>query len=88
VSIDVAITGDRNVIQRGAERILKYKDPTVEIQRMWNVKAKETPVITGGDWNHFKPLTQYLSNVPGKHEITELQKTAILCTSHTNCGKC
>jgi hypothetical protein len=39
MSIDVAITGDRNVIKREGERILKYKDFTIEIQRMWNVKA-------------------------------------------------
>ena len=47
VSIDVAIHGDTNVIMKGAERILKYKDLTIEIQRMWNVKAKVIPVITG-----------------------------------------
>ena len=27
-------------------------------------------------------LRQYLSNIPGKHEIKELQKTAILVTAH------
>jgi hypothetical protein len=32
--IDVAIPGDRNVIQKEAEKILKYKDLTIEIQRM------------------------------------------------------
>jgi hypothetical protein len=43
---DVAIPGDRNVIQKEAERILKYKDLTIEIQRMWNVKTRVIPVIT------------------------------------------
>jgi len=37
--IDVAISGDRNVIKE-AEKILKYKDLTIEIQRMWNVKQR------------------------------------------------
>jgi hypothetical protein len=32
--IDVAISGDRNVIKKEAERILKYKDLTIEIQHM------------------------------------------------------
>ena len=36
--IDVAIPGDRNVFKKEAEKILKYKDLTIEIQRMWNVK--------------------------------------------------
>jgi len=32
--IDVTISGDRNVIKKEAEKILKYKDLTIEIQRM------------------------------------------------------
>jgi len=43
--IDVAISEDRNVIKKEAEKILKYKDLTIEIQRMWNVKTKVIPVI-------------------------------------------
>ena len=34
-----------------------------------------------GDWNNFK-ITQYMNHIPGKHEIKELQKTAILVTAH------
>jgi hypothetical protein len=45
--IDVAISGDRNVIKKEAEKILKYKDLTTEIQYMWNVKTKVIPVIIG-----------------------------------------
>ena len=45
--LDVAISGDRNVIKKEAEKILKYKDLTIEIQRMWNVKTKVIPVIKG-----------------------------------------
>jgi hypothetical protein len=39
VLIDVAILGDRNVIRKEAENILKYKDLTIEIPRMWHVKT-------------------------------------------------
>jgi hypothetical protein len=38
--MDAAITGDRNVIKRDAEKILKYKNLTTELQCMWNVTAK------------------------------------------------
>ena len=38
--IDGAILGDRNVIKKEAETILKYKDLITEMQRMWNVKTK------------------------------------------------
>ena len=43
----VAISGDRNVIKKEAEKIIKCKDFTIEIQRMWNVKTKVIPVIIG-----------------------------------------
>ena len=63
-------------------KILKYKDLTIEIQLMWNVKPKVIPVITGATGNISKLFRKYVSNIPGKHEVKELQKTAILGTAH------
>jgi hypothetical protein len=45
--LDVAISGDRNVFKKDVEHILKYKDLTIEIQCVWNVKTKVIPVIIG-----------------------------------------
>jgi len=42
--MDVAISGDRNVIKKEDEKILKYKDHIIEIQHMWNVKTQVIPV--------------------------------------------
>jgi hypothetical protein len=80
--IDVAIPGDRNVIKKEAEKILKYKDLTISIQRMWNVKTDVIPVIIGTTGTISESFRKYLSNVPGIHEVKELQKTAILGTAH------
>ena len=80
--IDVAISGDRNVINKEAEKILKYKDLTIEIQRMWNVKTKVIPVIIGASGTISKSFRKYVSNIPGNHEVKELKKTAILGTAH------
>jgi len=44
--IDVPIPGNRNVIRKEDEKILKYEDLVTEMQRLWNVKAKAIPVIT------------------------------------------
>ena len=82
MSIDVAISGDRSVIIKEAEKILKYKDLTIEIQRMWNVKTKTIPVIIGATGTITKSFRKYVSNIPGNHEVKELQKTAILGTAH------
>jgi len=80
--VDVGISGDRNVIKKEAEKILKYKDLTIEIQRMWNVKTKVIPVIIGATGTASKSFRKHVSNIPGKHEVKELQKTAILRTAH------
>jgi hypothetical protein len=47
MSIEVAIPADRNVIKKEDEMILKYKNLAIEIHRVWNVKAKVIPIITG-----------------------------------------
>ena len=80
--IDVAISGDRNVIKKEAEKILKYKDLTIEIQRMWKVKTRMIPVIIGATGIISKSFRKYISNIPGSHEVKELQKTVIWGTAH------
>jgi hypothetical protein len=80
--IDVAISGDRSVIKKEAEKILKYKDLTIEIQRMWNVKTKVIPVIIGATGTTAKSFRKYMNNIPGNHEVKELQKSAILGIAH------
>jgi hypothetical protein len=47
-----------------------------------NNNNKVIPVIIGVTETISKSLRQYLSNIPGKHKIKELQKTAILGNSH------
>ena len=44
---DVAYSGDRNVFRKEAEKTIKYKDLTVEIQSMWNANTKVIPLTTG-----------------------------------------
>jgi len=82
--IDVAISGDINVIKKEAEKFLKYKDLTIEIQRMWNVKTKVIPVIIGATGTISKAFRKYISNIPGKYEVKELRKPTILGTAHTS----
>jgi hypothetical protein len=55
-----------------AEKILKYKDLTIEIKLMWNVKTRVIPVIIGATGTISKSLRKYVSNVPGNHEVREL----------------
>ena len=63
-------------------RRFKKKDLTTEIKRMWNVKARVIPVIIGATGTISKSFRKYLSDIPGNHDVKELQKTAILGTAH------
>ena len=84
LSIDVAISGDRTAIKKEAEKLLKYKGLKVEIQSMWNVKERVTPVITGATGTISKSFRQYPSKISGKHATKEFKKNkrAILDTEH------
>ena len=82
------------MIKKEAEKILKCKNLIIEIQCMWNVKAKLISVIIGATGTISKSLRQYLSNIPQKHKIKKLKKKQpywALHThthTHTHYGKC
>jgi hypothetical protein len=80
--IDVAISRNRNVIKKEAEKILKYKDLTIEIQCMWNVKSRVIPVIIVATGTISRSFRKYVSDIPGSHDVKEQQKTAILGSAH------
>jgi hypothetical protein len=49
---------------------------------MWSVKAKVIPVIIGATGTVSKSFRKHVSDIPGNHDVRELQKTAILGTAH------
>jgi hypothetical protein len=49
---------------------------------MWNLKCTIIPVIIGATGIVTRSLRKNLEDIPGKHSIGSLQKTALLGTSH------
>ena len=49
---------------------------------MRNVRTKAMPVIIGVIGTISKSLRQYLNNILGRHEMKELQKTAIMVAAY------
>jgi hypothetical protein len=82
ILINVAIPTDRNVVQKEADKKLKYRSSCIEIQQMWNMKCIIIPVIIRTIRIVTKDLKKNLEAIPGKHSVVLLQKTAILGTSH------
>jgi hypothetical protein len=84
--IDVLIPGDGNVIKKEAKKILIYKELTLEIQRMWNVKANVIPVMIGatGTFQNNSNNTRATYR-----EGTKLRNCNSSRTGHcTHCGQC
>ena len=73
---------DRDVIKEQAEKILQYQDLTIQIQRVCKVKTKVMPVMIEATGIFSESFRKDLNNRPGKHEIKELQTTAMLGTAH------
>jgi hypothetical protein len=44
---------------------------------MWNIKTKVIPVIIGANGTISKSFRKYVSNIPGNHEVKEIQKSAL-----------
>jgi hypothetical protein len=74
------------VIKKEAE-ILKYKDLTIEIQRMWNVKAGVIPVITGATGTISKSFRKYVSDIQETMTLRNCRKQPYWAL-HTYFGKC
>jgi hypothetical protein len=70
------------IIIKEAEKVLKYKDLTLQILSMWNLKAKVVALIIGATGTISKSFRKYVNNIPGKHDIKEVYKPAILDTAH------
>jgi len=49
---------------------------------MWNVKTRVMLVITGASGTISKSFRKHVSDIPGNHDVKELQKTAILGNAH------
>ena len=49
---------------------------------MWNVKTRVIPVVTGATETISKSFRKHVSDIPGHHDVKELQKTVILGTAH------
>ena len=45
--IDIVVSDDNSINANELEKMTKYKDLRLQVQRLWNVKATDIPVIIG-----------------------------------------
>ena len=80
--IDVAVPNDHNIRVKEQDKVEKYQDLRLEIQRLWNVKAQVVPVVIGALGSTTPNFPKHLEKIPGKHRPTALVKAALLGSSH------
>ena len=80
--IDMAVPNDTNTSRKTIEKLSKYKDLEIEIERMWGMKTSTVPVVVGALGVIKKGIEKHLSKIPGNIRIDELQKTVLLGTAH------
>ena len=72
------------MIEKGAEKIIKYKYLTIEMQHMWNVKRKSDR----GNWNVLIAIQKILEQHTGKAQNQGTTKEQPYWALHTYCRKC
>ena len=70
----MSIPTERNTSVKVTEKLSKYKDLEIEIERMWGMKATAIPVVIGALGLIKKGLEKYIQQIPGNIKIQELLK--------------
>ena len=76
------IPSESNTSVKVTEKLTKYKDLEIEINRMWGTKTRIIPVVVGALGLLKKGIDRYIDTIPGNINIYEVQKTALLGTAN------
>ena len=73
---------ERNTSLKTMEKLTKYKDLEIEIEKMWGMKTTTVSVFIGAFGLVKKGIENFIGKIPGNIRVTELQKTVLLGTTH------
>jgi len=79
--VDFACPADNNIKRKETEKVTKYQDLVLEIQRLWNVKAEVIPIVIGALGAVTPELNDWLKKLPIKVRCDFLQKCVLLNTA-------
>ena len=75
--IDMTVPSDRNVSLKVYEKVSKYKDLEIEIQKMWYLKTTVIPVVIGALGMIKRKSEDRIKQIPGNPCLQELQKIVL-----------
>ena len=80
--IDMTVPSDRNLSLEEYEKMSKYKELEIEIQKMWNLKAIVIPVVVGALGMIKRKTEDHIKRIPGNPRLQESQKIVLNGTAH------
>ena len=81
--IDIAVPNCTNITKKEAEKITKYRDLEIELQKCWDLKKIRTiPVVIGALGTVSQRIEDNLKQISPNLHFDTIQKTAVLGTAH------
>ena len=77
--IDFAIPGDQNIAIKEQEKIGKYQDLRIELQKVWNVKVVVIPVVIGALRTMLNKIHHYIKQIDIPADHGSIIRTGITC---------
>ena len=65
---------DTNTLVKTTQKLTKYKDLEIEVERMWGLKTTTVPVVMGALGTTKKDMENYTNKLRGNINIHEVQK--------------
>ena len=76
------IPADKNVSVAEFEKLSKYKDLEIEVEKLWHMTTVTIPVVIGTFGMIKKGTGKHLEKLPGSPNPGEIQKIAFTETAH------
>ena len=80
--IDVAVPWDSRVEEKEREKVEKYQDLRVEVQRLWEKQVDVVPIVTGALGTTPRSLASNLKKLEAEVAPGLMQKSVMLATAH------
>ena len=79
--IDIAVPGDQNIKVKEIEKITKYQDLRLQVQKLWDVKVTVIPIVVRVLGTVSEKLDNHLKTIRIPIVISCLEKAALLGTA-------
>ena len=73
---------DINISAKKFEKLSKYEDLQIEVERMWQLKTSIIPIVVVTLGLVKKGTAKHLEKDPGKQNLAEIQKIVLTSTAN------